>query len=533
LELKEIPAARCRAKPGCGEEREERIVMRVRGLNLLVLGLIFASTICSLGCGSGLSTGTPATAIAKTQNPLVVQYQVAELGPASVWVEFGTDASYGRQTSDVVETGRYSNTALVLVAGMKANTTYHMRAHVDFTFGGSWVDQDQTIHTGALPSDNHLGLKVTRPNPSPNVQQNGVELLDIDAPGTTNIRAAVADLDGNIIWYYDLGTSTSAWPYPIKPLPNGHMLINLADLTEVDLAGTTVRSLSISSLNQSLQGAGFSVNVLDLHHDVLILPNGHWVLLGQTSKTFTDLAGYPGALSVVGDVLIDVDQNWNPVWVWSSFDHLDVNRHLMGLPDWTHSNAVVYSPVDGNILLSMRNQSWILKIDYENGTGSGDILWHLGEGGDFELAGNDSSQWFYAQHFPYLVNASGSQLQLAIFDDGDLRIPAGGDAGCQGSYPNCYSRAVLLGVDESTKSAAVQWQFLPDLYTIWGGSIVTLDNGDVEFDVTAPFGQTPASRVFEVTQTNNPEVVWQLDITGGDAYRAYRIPSLYPGVVWH
>jgi len=29
--------------------------------------------------------------------------------------------------------------------------------------------------------------------------------------------------------------------------------------------------------------------------------------------------------------------------VMDSFDHLDVNRHLNGLPDWTHSNAIVYT----------------------------------------------------------------------------------------------------------------------------------------------------------------------------------------------
>jgi hypothetical protein len=39
----------------------------------------------------------------------------------------------------------------ILVAGMKPQTTYHMRAHVDWA-GGSWVDQDQTFTTGALPT---------------------------------------------------------------------------------------------------------------------------------------------------------------------------------------------------------------------------------------------------------------------------------------------------------------------------------------------------------------------------------------------
>jgi len=35
------------------------------------------------------------------------------------------------------------------------------------------------------------------------------------------------------------------------------------------------------------------------------------------------------------------------------------------------SNAVIYSASDGNSLLSMRNQAWILKIDYGDGAGTG------------------------------------------------------------------------------------------------------------------------------------------------------------------
>jgi hypothetical protein len=413
---------------------------------------------------------------------------------------------------------------------MKADTTYHMRAHIDYVYGGSWVDQDQTFQTGSLPSGNKLAFTITRPNPGLNVPLTGVELLDLDAPGTKNLGGAVADLEGNIIWFYP--ANPTGFPFPIKPLPDGNMLLSFDGLYEVDLAGNTVRSLTVGALAQKLHAAGYTFTLQHVHHDVLILPNGHWIVLGQITQTFSNLPGYPGDRDVEGDVLVDLDENWNPVWAWNTFDHLDVNRHLMGLPDWTHSNAVIYSPVDGNIILSMRNQSWVIKIDYANGLGTGDILWRLGEDGDFALSGDDDSQWFYAQHYPYLVNASGSQLQLAIFDDGNLRIPDGGGDGCLGVYPSCYSRAVVINLDESTRVASVAWQFLPDLYTPWGGSIVSMQNGDIEFDVTNPFGLTSASRVLEVTGTDNPQVVWQMDIDGSDAYRAYRIPSLYPGVTW-
>ena len=203
----------------------------------------------------------------------------------------------------------------------------------------------------------------------------------------------------------------------------------------------------------------------------------------------------------------------------------------MDFPDWTHSNALLYTPSDGNLLLSIRHQSWIIKIDYANGSGTGNILWRLGEGGDFTLAGGDPSQWFYAQHFPNILSNNGSQTTMAVFDNGDYRIVDSSGTQCF-ITPACYSRATTFQIDEAAKTASVTWQYTPGFYSAWGGSIGVVDNGNVEFDMSAPFGLATHSIVMEVTQDTSPRVVWQMDITGGNAYRAYRIPSLYPGVSW-
>jgi len=204
----------------------------------------------------------------------------------------------------------------------------------------------------------------------------------------------------------------------------------------------------------------------------------------------------------------------------------------MGLPDWTHSNAVVYVPYDGSLLVSVRNQSWILKIDYRNGTGSGNVSWRLGEGGDFTLSGSDPSQWFYAQHFPSLVSSNGSSMTMAVFDNGNLRILDNNGNECGFPGPACYSRAAIFQIDEGARLATVVWQDIPGPYSFWGGSINQLPNGNVQFDMSAPFPATKGSRLLELTQTETPQAVWQMDIQGGHAYRAYRIPSLYPGVSW-
>jgi arylsulfate sulfotransferase len=127
-----------------------------------------------------------------------------------------------------------------------------------------------------------------------------------------------------------------------------------------------------------------------------VLPNGHLIVLAAQIKTESGLVGFPTPVDVEGDVLIDLDENHNPVWVWSEFDHLDLNRHPMSFPDWTHSNAVVYSADDKNLIVSIRHQHWAMKIDHKDGQGSGNILWKLGYQGDFSLQnGTDPQDWFY------------------------------------------------------------------------------------------------------------------------------------------
>src|ERR1700756_1765290 len=95
-------------------------------------------TVASLGCGSPNTTPSPLGSITPTANPLVAQYTIAHFHSGLTgWVEFGTDTTYGRQTSPVTNSvttppGKPVN---ILVAGMKPQTTYHMRAHVTWSGG--------------------------------------------------------------------------------------------------------------------------------------------------------------------------------------------------------------------------------------------------------------------------------------------------------------------------------------------------------------------------------------------------------------
>jgi arylsulfate sulfotransferase len=517
--------------------------MTQHGCRLALLAtLLSLSTL--LACGGGSMTGTPVllSQVKSTANPMVAQLTVISACNGQAMVEFGPDTSYGRSTS-WYPISFYQPTPL-LVAGMQASTIYHMRAQRQCN-GQQSTGEDLTFKTGAPPSTPFPALLVSRPTsdapsspPSTTSPNPGIELVDTIAPTSNQMQAFFTDLDGNPIWYYDVGAGN--YPYTFKPLSNGHILFNITNSTtgdsrlrEIDLAGNTIREMDISVLQQKMQSGPFDFIPAAFHHDFLPLANGHLIVLTNFTRSYTDLPGYPGTTQVLGDGLVDLDQNWNPVWAWNAFDYLDVNRHLNGLPDWTHSNAVIYSPDDGNLMLSMRHQSWVLKIDYNNGTGSGNVLWRLGYQGDFTLAqGDDPSLWFSFQHFPSLVTQNSPQTTLAIWDNGDYRpLNTDGD-----TCSLCYSRATVFQVDESDMVANLLWYDLPGYFSEWGGSINQLANGNIEFDANAlavPPIPNIVSEVQEVTQTSTPTIVWKMDIPSPmDAYRAYRVPSLYPGVSW-
>ena len=491
--------------------------------------LIVVGVLSWNGCGSPSGTGSHKSAEAMTQpgtvsasqHPLVARYNVTLPASGQVRIEFGLSTSYSRNTAyQSVASGR---TASLLVAGMKANTTYHMRARVDFDDGLTVYDSDHTFTTGALPPVTFPTVTVTPPGGS---SSGGVDVVS-SFSSTAAVSGEVLDTDGSVIWYY-YDPAEQLPIFPLRLADNGNFLVNYAyELREVDLEGNIVRRVTQDQINAALASAGYSFHVSPIHHDVLRLPNGHWVILTDETKDFQNLPGYPGTTTVVAVVIIDLDTSNRPVWVWRAFDHLDINRHPYQFPDWTHANALVLAS-DGNLLVSMRHQFWVLKLNYANGNGNGDIIWRLGPGGDFTLGNPDPAEWFYAQHFPVLLPSSGNMTRLALFDNGNARPDSNGQS-CELSS-TCYSRAVILDVDESNLTANIEWEYKPGWYAFWGGSVDVVRNGNVEMTSSTVNGGT--ARSIEVTRTSAPQITWQLDTSDSNFYRAYRVPSLYPGVTW-
>jgi hypothetical protein len=513
-------------------------------------------TVAITGTSGTLSAGV----VTATDNPQVALYTLTLPFPGSMVVNFGTGTSYGLTTwsqSTATAGGQVS----IFVAGMLGSTQYHMQAAVTFANGITVNDADHTFTTGAVPANMNLSMQAT--TTAGMTPQPGLEMLNaISGPQTGLI---VTDLSGNILWTYrDPGNPNSNVIQGVKMLPDGDILMAIGaesnaplsgplpagtvnEIREVNLAGDTVREISIDDLNAELATAGCAecnVTLDTFHHDVTPLPNGHWLVLASTtmalSKTSTPPLNTSSTTTVLGDVIVDLDQNMKPVWAWNEFNHLDPNRHPMNFPDWTHTNAVIYSKDDGNLLVSVRHQNWVLKVNYADGTGDGSILWHLGAQGDFTLVnGTDPVDWEYAQHGPsfFSTNTSGV-FSLGLMDNGDDRVtspPATPDIfnpGCGTTgAPACYSTIPVWQIDETAKTATLTFhQILPgNLYNSFGGNTEELANGDVEYDLC---GLTTGSYVYEVTQDSSAQTVWSLRETTTNLYRAFRIPSFYPGVQW-
>ncbi len=472
-----------------------------------------------------MATNPFQSVVIPTRHPLVAAYNLVAPAMSKVSVEFGPTGSYGFITWQVPAPpgGGFMT---IQVAGMRAGSTYQMRALVFLQSGTTVFDVNHEFETGPLPSgpDTFPQLTVTQSG----IFSPGVELMTFVHPS----RIAMAiDAGGNPVWYYldpDYETLHDC-AFAVKLLPNGHWMTVLTNrysdpktpwgaLRVIDLVGNIIRQITLDELNVKLDKIRTSKNTKVsanyFSHDVLPLANGHVIALCQEFRLFPEQ-------EVWGDILVELDLNFDPVWAWSAWDWLDLARHPMGLPDWTHSNCVQLTP-DNNLLLSVRNQSWVLKLAWAGGAGSGEILWRLGPDGDFQL---EDGEWFYAQHYPSILETQGPSItRLSVMDNGNDR-PGGP-----------WSRGLILIMNEQEKRARPVWQWpaLPDLYSYWGGDVMPLPNGNVEVcmsdAITGGTGQGK-SLVTEVTG-NAATIVWQATISPPNCYRSFRFPSLYPGVQW-
>jgi hypothetical protein len=239
---------------------------------------------------------------------------------------------------------------------------------------------------------------------------------------------------------------------------------------------------------------------------------------------------------VIGVLLLDLDEDLQLTWLWNAFDHLDVSRAGFGdekcrgpiggggcspvflapaANDWLHGNAVSYTREDGNLTLSLPEQDWVVKIEYQNGKGSGKLLWRLGDGGDLKLQSEEKLPWFSYQHDAGFEPAGSDTILL--LDNGQRR---------KKKDPEAHTRGQLWKIDEAARTATLRMSADLGVYSPWVGSAQRLSNGNFHFTAGAVFDDLSlAPCAIEVTPEG--KVVYELEAHGAAIYRSYRVADLY------
>jgi hypothetical protein len=439
------------------------------------------------------------------------------------------------------------------IAGLKENTKYVIQ-HVLNGGGSTTLGPQLTWTSGTIPPSVHLPnfFKVSGPTAA-SATTNPYLLRAVDG-----YNSFATDIEENIVWYYPGPQGEGGY---MTHLTKDHTFLLIADdlvtskalcgatfgcgdhqfFREVDLAGNLVRQTNWTILTDKVNAwraqLGLSAVRPDfIHHEGIRLPNGYTITM-ITDEQVKDQG--TGPVDVLGDVIVVLNQNLDVVWTWDTFDFLPIKRQSViqpgscgpgsaGCPaqfhnkdkngqvysqvnDWTHTNSVFYDVGDGNLIVSCRNQSWVMKIAYKNGTGDGHILWTLGHDGSFSLPpGYPVSTWQSGQHDPEIQ----SNGLLSLFDNNNPspsnQQPGGNSHGQAWSLDFTHMVATpVVNVDLGTFSPAV-------------GSAALLPNGNYTF--TAGFIDTKYTQIFEVTPSGTFAFEDQTDAL---TYRSFRLHDMY------
>lgn len=246
-------------------------------------------------------------------------------------------------------------------------------------------------------------------------------------------------------------------------------------------------------------GNGYRADV----HDIQVTPAGR-ALLTIYNPVQRDLSAFGGSknATVFDGVVQEVDLRTGAVtFEWHSLgpNGIPVSDSYANLTtpvvDYFHLNSMAYDS-DGNILISARHVSAVLRIDRT----TGNVLWRLGgKRSSFRFV-NDPGD---GPSLPHDVRRR-SDGTVSVFDNG------------AGRPQPTFSRGAAWRLDlgAGTATLAHQWRHTPDLYTPIIGSNRELPGGNqlVSFGVTGV-----------ATEYRGSSVVFESQLGSGQfTYRTYR-----------
>lgn len=283
------------------------------------------------------------------------------------------------------------------------------------------------------------------------------------------------DSAGRVVWWYESDARTAG----IERLHNGNILMHRADFSavEIDLLGFTRSQYYAENRPFPEPDNPDAIAIRGhqtLHHQPYQMPNGDF--LSFTANAYpiegyytsdTDPAAPRKDQMVMADTVIQFSQTGEQVWTWNTMDYLDPFRigydtfwaywWVRGFDqhvDWTHANGVSYDERDDSVLISLRNQSAILKIDRQ----TSEIKWILGRHDNWPERLKDKLlkpvgdlTWPAYQHNPRITHTG----SVILFDN----RAHGGALAFEDRPPvnKGFSRGVEFEVDEDAMTVRQVW----------------------------------------------------------------------------
>ncbi len=423
------------------------------------------------------------------------------------------------------------------VAGLRTDTTYLAR-HVELTSSGEIASDPVRFRTGAAAPANVATC-------SPSIPWTGAArpeepfLLVAPPPESPDPVPFAVDAAGRLVWYDD-GPDTEGEVALVTTISDDGTILELVSsggvqdqiLREIDPAGHAVRRTSVPRINSQLAAMGAPDTITSFFHEAIRLDDGTTLVGCAAERMLDGVQGIPAGQpeDVVGNMIVALDNDWQVTWYWDAFEKMDLDRAAVlgehcgyqtpGCPplrlasiarDWTHGNCLVPAWDTGDLLYSLRHQDWIVLIDYDNGTGSGDVLASVGRDGSLVLGSGDPTEWFSHQHGIAPLSLSGNFL---LFDNGNTR--------CDGAGPDCHSRGQRWQIEQG--SIWLQENLDLGAYSEARGMSQLLASGARHYSVgTLGTPSAPSSRSVQFDGAGQAE--FELEC-GTWAYRTYRLKSL-------
>jgi len=296
-------------------------------------------------------------------------------------------------------------------------------------------------------------------------------------------------------------------PFDFKIQPNGLLSYGLGDYSGIVPGATSnLTHYVLDSTLAVVDSFQMKNGYLTDFHDFILLPNGHGLLMSYTTITYDMSLIIPGGrpdAQLVINIFQEQDADKNVVFEWRDIDYIPITDSDLDLtaPRINPSTMNAFDlDDDGNLLISFRNHSDIMKINRE----TGEIMWKWGGlNNEFTFFNEhpENAPYYFARQHNILRLSNGN---VSIFDNGEFHSP-------------WYSRAAEYQLDEVNKTATLvsEYRYSPgNISAQAAGNATLLDNGGwfVGYGILFPTSQvkrnivevhSDGSIAFELSLPNN------------------------------